>query len=147
MTIAVTRKSTLSLSSSALLQELLNLFMELAAGVATSDCCQLEVNDVLVMQPFSHSSLVHLRTARADESVNLRKRSVLQTEDAGGICVYGETHYGCFFCSAKFIYLNVLAIRRIQDIRKVGRGNKSRTPGFDAGSQRKPPRARSCSES
>ena len=97
MTIAVTRKSTLS--SSALPQELLNLFMEVTSGVATSDCCQLEVNDILVLQPFSHNSLVHLRTARADVSVNLRKRSVLQTEDAGGICVYGETHYGCFLYS------------------------------------------------
>ena len=132
---AVTRKSTLS--SSALLHELRNLFMELTSGVATSDCCQL--NDVLVSQPFSHTSLVHLRLARADVSVNLRKRSVLQTEDAGGSCVYGETDYGCFLCSVKFLYLNVLTIRRMQQIRKVGRGNKIQAVGFDADSQRKPP--------
>jgi hypothetical protein len=33
--------------------------------------------------------------------------------------------------AVKFFYLNVLAIRRIQDIRKVGRGNKSRAVGFE----------------
>ena len=55
--------------------------------VPTSERRQLEVNDVLVPQPILHNGFVHLIMAPADEPFNLRKWSLLQTEDAGGMCL------------------------------------------------------------